>query len=82
MKPEDYMLIIPSKALITDETSIPDGMTIIECKKCNRKFAVPANEANQSDACCEDCITTESMNQMKSENNTDATNAINTALGQ
>ena len=82
MKTEDLMMIIPSKFLIAEGTDAPAGTVVVKCKKCGRQFAIPADDANQpEDACCEDCIAAESINEMKSENN-DASDTISAALGQ
>lgn len=82
MNTENYMLIIPTKWLVNDGDAAPDGTTIVECKKCNRKFAVPTEEvAKEPEMCCEECLAAESINDMKS-GDSEANNTINAALGQ
>ena len=81
MNTENYMLVIPTKWLIADETDIPTGTTVVACPKCNRKFAVPTDEANkQAEVCCEDCLAADAINQMKT-GDSEANATINAALG-
>ena len=82
------MKLIPTKYLLIDGAETPNDTEVKACCMCNRKFAVPKDELDNDDICCEDCeseynkkTAADSIKEMKDKVTDTASNVINAALG-
>lgn len=83
-------MLIPNNYLLEEGKEAPEGTVVKTCKFCNKKFAVPASEAEKvkdvcdADACKEalDKEMTEAVHSlMKAPGSTEAAEAVKTAIG-